>query len=290
MMRRTAQFVRKHFDDVAIVGSLAHLSLVGGTAELSERDAAVMAALQRANPDLADASPEEVSEYLAGMNDDQLEGVVSNVKGVLHEMDFARIENADGDAVYAALFPETNHPGTDVRLIDSHSGESWEVQLKATDSHSAVNEWIDTHPDGEILVTNELAANIDAEGVDSSGFSNADLTHDVNGFVDRMVDADDGDSIWSYFPLMTTASVALVVWTLWQRHQAEEIDYATFKRLAIAATGMKVAKFAVLTALLAIPVVGQITGAALIAKLLLSIRRETRQPGEAPQLQLAPSR
>ena len=45
------------------------------------------------------------------MSDEQLVGVVSNVKGILHEMEYVRLENTDGDSISAAMFPDTNHKG-----------------------------------------------------------------------------------------------------------------------------------------------------------------------------------
>ena len=35
---------------------------------------------------------------------------------------------------------------TDVQLVDTDTGETWEVQLKATDSSAYAHEWIDSHP------------------------------------------------------------------------------------------------------------------------------------------------
>lgn len=262
-------YVKTNFDSIAIVTILGKLAFQADSDELNDEDLAVLGALRRAVPDLREASFDEIQDYLEVMGERQLVGLTSNVKGVLHEMEFVRVENEDGDSVYASYFEATNHPDTDIQLIDHATGASWDVQLKATDNASYVQDWIDAHPDGEILVTEELADRLDLE---TSGESNQELTADVDQFVDKMIAEPETSSLWDYFPALTAASIALVVWQLWRRYRSGEISMTQFKRLSAKATGIKVAKIGMLTVLLAIPVVGQASGAVLIAKLLLSAR------------------
>ncbi len=56
------------------------------------------------------------------------------------------------------------------------------------------------------------------------------------------------------------------------RYQEGAIDWERFKYLAARESGIKVAKIAMLSTLLAIPVIGQATGALLISKFLLGAR------------------
>jgi hypothetical protein len=260
------RYVRTNLDEVLIIGALGKLAF-SGTGSLSETDQAVLSALRRSTNSLHDASPDQIGEYLRGLDADALPGIVSNTKGILHEMQFVAVENGDGDSIYASIFDATNHPGTDVQFVDTNTGEIWEAQLKATDSAAYVNEWVDAHPGGEILVTDELSGRT---GLESSGISNHDLTGDVESFVDKMVD--DDETIWDHFPVITTLTLANIIWALWQRYQEGAIDWERFKYLAVRASGIKVAKIAMLSALLAIPVVGQAAGAMLIAKFLLGAR------------------
>lgn len=266
---RGLQYLRKNFDSAAIVSALSAVALTDDAAALEDGDYAVLAALRRSNSALESAPLPEVQGYLRGLDEDQIPGLVSNVKGILQEMEFVRVENEDGDSVYASFFDATNHPDTDVQFIDESTGETWEAQLKATDDASYVTDWIDRHPGGEILVTDEIAHQMD---LPTSGQSNDQLTTDVEDFVDKMAEADDADTFWDYFPALSVASISLVVWELWQRHQRREIDWSTFKRLSARATGLKVAKIGTIGLLLSIPVVGQVTGALLVAKLLLSAK------------------
>ena len=151
-------YLRKNFDSAAIVAALLRVALTDETGVLEEGDHAVLAALRRSNSVLEDAPLREIQDYLRGLDEDQLPGLVSNVKGILHEMEFVRVENEDGDSVYASFFDATNHPDTDIQLLDRSTGETWEAQLKATDEASYVTDWIERHPGGEILVTDELGS------------------------------------------------------------------------------------------------------------------------------------
>ncbi len=61
--------------------------------------------------------------YVSGLSDAQLDGLISNIKGIYHELLFVAAENADGDAYSAALFEETNYPGADVLITNELTGE-----------------------------------------------------------------------------------------------------------------------------------------------------------------------
>jgi len=262
-------YVKKNFDEGAIVAALASLTMAEPTDTLSDQDALVLAALRRANGSLAEQPIADIKTYLASLSDEQVPGLVSNVKGIMHEMEFVRLENDDGDSIYASMFGSPNHPDTDVLFTDMVTGDSWEIQLKATDNAAYVQDWIDTHPDGQIMVTEELAQQM---GLPSSGLANEELTTDVSDFVSRMIEQTDAPDIWDFFPAISLISASIIAIELWRRYQRGEIDLATFQRLAALATGLKLTKIAALIFLLSLPVVGQITGAAMVAGLLLSAK------------------
>jgi hypothetical protein len=262
------RYIKKNFDELEIAAVMAKV-IYDSTAEPQETDLPVLAAVRRAIPGLEESSTKEVGEYLAGLSDDQLAGMVSNVKGVLHELEFIAIENSDGDQVYAALFTETNHAGFDALLLDTETGESFDLQLKATDSESYVQDWMDTYPDGEILVTEEIALEM---GLESSGLSNEELTVRTEDFIDRLLEADESATIWSYLPEMTVLSVCVAVFELWRRYQAGRISLRTFKFLAAMVTAQKTLKIGLLTCALAIPIINVAVGAAIVAKLAFGIQ------------------
>jgi len=148
----------------------------------------VLDALRRSATSLNDATTEELAQYLAGLAPEQLRGVVSNVKGIYHELLFVHAENIDADEVSARVFEATNYPGADVEfVVDGNAIHA--VQLKAVASPDTVFEHLVRYPDIEVIATEEVAARI--QNVSSSGFLNANLSDDVR----RVVTELPGDSL-----------------------------------------------------------------------------------------------
>ncbi|MGR3565054.1 MAG: hypothetical protein ACU0FH_20410 [Heliomarina sp.] len=146
-------------------------------------EALVLDALRRSRNDLAEASEADLAAYLVGLEPEQLRGVVSNVKGIYHELLFEAAENADGDIVLAQLPVATNHPGSDVEFtIDGEVIGA--VQLKAVASPERVYEHLTRYPGIDIVATEEVAAMI--PGVSSSGYSNAELESEVLAAFDTL--------------------------------------------------------------------------------------------------------
>jgi hypothetical protein len=263
------QYIRKNFDEAAILSVCAKLAFQKSV-HFNDQEQAVIAALRRSSNEFRDADLDAIGQRLASLDDDQIAGLSSNVKGILHEMEFVRLENEDGDSVYASLFDNTNHPDVDVFCIDASTNDVWDLQLKATDDTHYVESWINDHPDGDILVTEELA---DALDLDSSGFSNEELTVRVEDVADKLIDSSEDDTIWSYFPYITAVSISLVVWELWKRYQGGQITLSRFKWMAASATGLKIGKIAVISALMMVPGLNVVVGAALLARLIHTARR-----------------
>ena len=261
-------YLKTRLDSVAIVTSLVTVVMTDEFAHLEARDHAVLAALRRANSDLQDASLTEIQAYLFNLSESQQLGLISNVKGILHEMEFVRLENSDGDSVYASWFPATNHPNTDLQLIDTATGELWEIQLKATDSQAYVQNWLDNNPDSEIAVTAELAEQM---GIASSGFENAQLTTDTKILVDKLISADEADTVWDYLPAMSLLSLGLIIWELWQRYERGEIGESRFQALLVLVMGKKVVKITTLSYLLNLPLLGQLLGVVVIFHFLYGL-------------------
>ena len=266
---RTKHLSRR-FDEAVILASLAKVAFTPEP-ELTEDDFAVLAALRRSSPDW-DLTLEETGARLAQYSDDQIAGLVNNIKGILHEMEFVQLENDDGDSVVAALYPDTNHKSVDVQMLDLESGEAWSVQLKATDDLSAINDWMDSNPDAEILVTEELSERMD---LPSSGFSNEELTIRVEDFVDRLVDIEaSGElSLWDSFPPMVAASTGIVVFELWRRYRAKELSAGQFRVMAALVLGVKAGEYAAILMALSVPGINVIVGAYLLGSLVFAASR-----------------
>ena len=283
MIKKT--YISRRFDEAAILATLGKLAFTPDP-ELLEQDYAVLAALRRLSSEW-DLSVSDTAERLASYDSEQIGGLINNVKGILHEMEFQRLENEDGDAVVAALFPDTNHRTVDVQLLDEKTGAAWEVQLKATDDMSAINAWIDSNSDTEILVTEELSERM---GLPSSGLSNEELTVRVEDFVDRMITIGDDaeDTLWNYFPPLVAASAGIIIFELWRRYRTGGITFEQFKSLSLKTLGLKAAKYGAIFAALAVPGLNVVVGAYLLGSLIFAVNSwVSRTPSFQPFSYLA---
>ncbi|MEZ4841920.1 MAG: hypothetical protein R2821_10550 [Flavobacteriaceae bacterium] len=260
----TVKYIKKEFDNILIVSILAKIAY-DNFDSLSDKETTILQALKRANPNLENKTTEEISEYLQDLDENQLLGLSNNVKGNLHEIQFVEIENNDGDTVTATMFGDTNHQNTDIILTDNSTGEITEIQLKATDNSSYIQDWIDNHQGGEILITEELAEKMDLE---TSGISNSELTTDVHDFVDKLIELDENDELWDYIPTLPAISIAISSFYLFKMYRENKITLNTLKIKFIKLTGMKVAKFTLIAGLMMIPVINVIVGAGILFKLL----------------------
>jgi hypothetical protein len=263
-MNSKIKYIKKNFDQILIVSTLAKITYNNLTS-LNNDETLILKALKRANPNLEGKGLDEISDYLQGLDEDQLLGLNNNVKGILHEIQFVEIENNDGDNITASLFTDTNHKDTDVVLTNNDTGEIFEVQLKATDSSSYVNDWINSHENGEILITEELAEKMDLE---TSGLSNNELTTDVNNFVDKIVELDESDELWDYIPELPAITIAISGFYLFKKYKNSEISFSELKWKFVKLTGMKIAKFTLIAGLMMIPLINVFVGAALLYNLL----------------------
>jgi hypothetical protein len=262
------KFLSKRFDEAAILATLAKVAFQPEPS-LSEQDMMVLAALRRSSPEW-DFPLDATAEKLASYDEQQIVGLTSNVKGILHEMEFQKLENEDGDSVVAAMYPDTNHKSVDIQLMDQNTGEHWDVQLKATDNMSLIHDWMALNPDTEILVTEELAEKMD---LPSSGIRNEDLKLRVDEFVDEMImmSRDREDSVWDSFPVLVAASAGIVVFELWRRYRRSEISFQDFRFLTMKTLGIKGAKYAAIFTALAVPGLNIIVGAYLLGSLIISV-------------------
>lgn len=267
MKRGKIRYLKRNFDELAIAGILVRLAKKSAGAEYSDDEMSVLAGLRRAMPEFENKTPEEIGAALDELTESQLLGVVGSVKGVLHELDFVQIENSDGDSVTASIFGSTNHPDYDVLLFDGSTSEWSQVQLKATDNRSYVQEWIDEHPEGEILVTEELAEEME---LPTSGANNEELTVRVEDFLDRLEESHDPASLADYLVLLTPLSISIACWGICKRWREGKITTAQLKFQLALLSGRKAFKFGAIALLMSIPVVNVVTGVVLLSKLIFT--------------------
>lgn len=94
---------------VAIAVTLGQL-LAGQRTGWSPDQEMVLDAMRRSTKALAEASEDVLAAYFSSLSAEQTQGVISNVKGIFHEMLVAAADNGDGDNVIAKQFELTNHP------------------------------------------------------------------------------------------------------------------------------------------------------------------------------------
>jgi hypothetical protein len=138
----------------------------------------VLDALRRSKLSLGDASYEVLGAYVRELAPEQLHGVASNVKGIFHEMLVAQAENLDDDAVTAALFAATNHPGADIEFL-MEDGTVHEFQLKAVQNPAEIVEHFARYPDTDVMATSEVFAmsgDAFAGRIFDSNISNEEIT------------------------------------------------------------------------------------------------------------------
>ena len=115
-------------------------------------------------------------------------------------------------------------------------------------------------------------------GMETTGFSNEELTERVENFVDEIISRGTNSSIWDLFPTLSLMSVSLILVELFSRYQSGEISDEEFKDMAVKATGLKVAKIGILMGVMCIPVVNVAVGAALVARILYSLTSSSKLP------------
>ena len=126
-LKYTYKFVEnsyKHVPNVTI-GTLTAviiqlLSEIPPTFDANEEK--VLEALRGSTNNLADdANVEDISKYLKELKPDQLKGLVSSITGKYHEFRYEMFINSQDNNLKAELFDEYNHPGADIKLINTET-------------------------------------------------------------------------------------------------------------------------------------------------------------------------
>ena len=266
--KRLTNYVRNNFDEGAILSSLISIAAKGGERSLTSDESIVLAALRRSAKKFEDASVEEIGEILNSYDDNQIPGLVNNVKGILFELEYVEIENSDGDSIFAYQFEQTNYPTYDVQLIDEQTGEIAEIQLKATNSASYVKSWMDEHGDN-IVVTDEVAEELGLEGV---GISNEELEVKVEDFLEKIKDVEE-ESLVPMLGNIGTISLAISLVFLVKKWINREIKREEFLKTAALITGKKVVKFSIIAVALTIPGINFVTAVGLATSLIVQGKR-----------------
>lgn len=171
----------------AIIGGVFYALITNTALDGSSEELFVLDALRRSKGSLQDVSEADLADYLDSLSPEQMRGVANNVKGIYHEMRWVEKYNSSHSDSYAVMHESTTHQASDVQIFSKDTGELLEeYQLKSTDSGSYVREHLEKYSEIDVLATSETSNAVD--GAESSGFSNAENTANVDGVFDELAD------------------------------------------------------------------------------------------------------
>jgi hypothetical protein len=163
---------------VFVLGGLVYSLLKGDSIPQTVENEIALDALRRMKSDWEGLSTGELSDALQEYDADQLKGILSNAKGIYHELLFVDQFNQSHKILEARVFENTNHAGADIQIVDAMTGEvRKEAQLKALQDQYGIAEHFERYPDIEVIATSEVASLVD--GVESSGMSNQEITEQM---------------------------------------------------------------------------------------------------------------
>lgn len=262
------EFVQKNIDELAVISVISKLR--NGENLVTEEENIILEAMIRSSNKITDLdSAIEFAKATAAKGTEALTGAASNIKGIAHELIYVKLENEDGDTVFAFMPENTNNPKFDVLIVNTETGEQKWEQLKTTMNSDYVNEWIENNPGSEsaLKVNVEMANKL---GLNSTGIKDEELSVDVNDFLNKLINMDENtfSQIISTAPPLTIITASFAVYGLYKRYQKKEISKQRFIFMATKITGVKAAKIITLLYLLALPGIGQVVAVYLIASLM----------------------
>ena len=229
----------------------------------TEESQLILDAIRRSTNALdSHSSVKDIAAYIQQYNDDQMPGLANNIKGIYHELAYVEHENTDGDPIRAVLFEQTNHPDSDVMLIDEDTGKIDYIQLKATDDMTYVTNAIEQNPDIHMVTTQEMAQRL---GIESSGMSNSELKVQVEHTLSELSD-DDYHHVVHSLPLVSIWLSAFAIAPIIMQYLQKKISRQDALQKMGQITGKRVAKFLLYVILLSFPLTAIPTSIYLIAK------------------------
>lgn len=130
-------------------------------------------------------------EAVSKMNEEQLNGFISGIKGKLFEIRYTEYLN-DGhlpEGFSAAMSESATNPGWDIAILDSNGLVADQLQLKATESVEYVQTALRRYPDIPVVTTDEVYGEIAmrgfADNVINSNISEKELSSVVEKAIDE---------------------------------------------------------------------------------------------------------
>jgi hypothetical protein len=159
--------------------------------KFEDNEQLVLEALRGSNKILSEASIKDLGDYVKNQDPSQLKGLLNSITGKYHELRYQMHVNSTDDNLRVELFEEYNHPGADIKLINTETGEEKVFQLKATDYLSYIKKHNEKYEDISILATEEVAK-LDPD-IGTTGISNMEIREEVSDVFDSLKSKDDVD-------------------------------------------------------------------------------------------------
>ena len=173
-------------EEIVVISVLAALKNGSNLVFDSQIELAALEAIRRGYSAISpSASVGDISLYFQAIPQEQILGNVNHIVGITHEILVVDAINAAGDGDFASLVGATNNPVVDIQIVGS-DGVVENVQLKATDSISYINEHLNKNPDVDVIATEEVADVMNNEQVTSSGFENEELRQVVEESLEEL--------------------------------------------------------------------------------------------------------
>lgn len=195
-------------DSVAVGGDVLRTYALGArpTGEVAE-------AYRLAYP--GEAATLSFTEKVRSLDESQLAGFASGIKGKLFELQYVDWLNKGNlpDGYTAAVAGSAIQPGWDIAISGPDGNVANVLQARATESVSYVAEAIETHPHIDVVTTDEVYSQLVLQGaadsVTSADITNAELSATVASAL-----SDAGYSIGSGIPVISLALIAFTTYTI----------------------------------------------------------------------------
>lgn len=256
-------YLDTHINSLSITQSLVHLRQ---QQPFTPHMHTVLLALRLAQPHLKSADLSTIHAFLEQIESEQIVSLVTQIKQQLTRMQVLKLQH-EQDAVYVAYLKDQTQQ-LDV-CIQTLWGDSMLLTLQLN-SQLPQPTWQLKQSEAHLIATQEILTTLDP----AQSPEHKVLAQSVEDAVDLWVTAKDpnDEHFWDYFPAISLVSVSLAIYELFKRYQQQEISWQEFKWMAAKVSGLKVSKIAAIGLMLGLPVIGQVTGAYLVTRLLLNAK------------------
>lgn len=236
------------------------------TPVLNDHAHVVLLALRFAQPNLQSADLTEVQQFLHSIDTEHIVSLVKAIKQQLRGISCLKLQHQH-DIMYVA-YQKDEQNALEV-CLQQPSGESMQLNFALPPQTPAIESSIQA-PEDHLMAGAEILASLKHPPHAEQQV----MLQSVEDAVDLWLTIKDpnDEHFWDYFPAISIVSVSLVIYALFKRYQKQEITWQEFCWRAAKISGIKVTKIAMIGVLLGLPVIGQVTGAYLVAELLLNAK------------------